>query len=631
MPASGTRATRRAAAPRASCRCRASRAPARGPRRRSMLSPEVLSALPRPRAANQGPGEATAPRPCHPTGVSSGVRRVREQVGQVARFDTTVLITGESGTGKEGVARALHALSPRAAGPFVAVNCGAIPAELLESELFGHEKGAFTGAHAQRRGRFELAEGGTLFLDEIGEMSPLMQVKLLRVLQERVYERVGGGEERRCDVRIVAATHRDLPVEVAAGRFRADLYYRLNVFPVAIPPLRARGEDLPLLIVDLNARLAARGYPTVAFSEAALAALARHEWPGNVRELENLMERFAVCAGGAVVGVAQLPFETLSLVADAPSAAPAILAARAAMNARCRAFFAARGVLEVETPILAQATVTDVHLASLATAIAGRPAPYYLQTSPEYAMKRLLAAGSDDIYQLCKVFRDGESGRLHNPEFTMLEWYRRGLDHHALMAEVEALLEALLGARFQWPAERLTYRAAFERALGVDPLSAPLTTLAGLARERAGAADPGTDRDAVLDLLMAVVVGPTLGRGRISFVHEYPASQAALARLLPGTPAVAARFEAYGEGLELCNGFHELADPAEQRRRFEADRAARAARGLPVPPVDERLLAALAAGLPDCAGVALGLDRVLMLATGCGSIREVLTFAVEEA
>jgi lysyl-tRNA synthetase class 2 len=308
-----------------------------------------------------------------------------------------------------------------------------------------------------------------------------------------------------------------------------------------------------------------------------------------------------------------------------------MLRERASLLARCREFFAARGVLEVETPVLAQATATDVHLASLATRISGRPGPYYLQTSPEYAMKRLLAAGSGDIYQICKVFRDAERGALHNPEFTMLEWYRVGFDHGRLMDEVEALLALLLAERLALPAERLAYREAFGRALGIDPLTAPLATLAALAEERAGAAALGDERDLYLDLLMGTVVGPALGRGRITFVHSYPASQAALARLLPGAPPVAARFEAYVEGLELCNGFHELADAAEQRRRFVADRRLRAERGLPVPPIDERLLAALAAGLPECAGVALGLDRVLMLATGCGSIGEVLTFTIEQA
>jgi len=273
-----------------------------------MRSPDAARAQSLPLAANDAPEGALPVFVSHPTGRSPGARRVREQIGQVGRFDTTVLITGESGTGKEGVARALHTQSLRAAGPFVPVNCGAIPAELLESELFGHEKGAFTGAIAARRGRFELADGGTLFLDEIAEMSPFMQVKLLRVLQERVFERVGCGQTRRCNVRIVAATNRQLPDEVAKGRFRADLYYRLNVFPIAIPPLRQRPADLPLLIDDLNVRLAGRGFAPVPFSDAALAALARHDWPGNVRELENLLERLAVSAGGATVGVAQLPF-----------------------------------------------------------------------------------------------------------------------------------------------------------------------------------------------------------------------------------------------------------------------------------------------------------------------------------
>jgi lysyl-tRNA synthetase class 2 len=315
----------------------------------------------------------------------------------------------------------------------------------------------------------------------------------------------------------------------------------------------------------------------------------------------------------------------------ADAALRAALVARARLLERCRHFFAGRGVLEVETPVLAQATVTDVHLASLETRIAGRPHPYYLQTSPEYAMKRLLAAGSGDIYQVCKVFRDDESGRHHNPEFTMLEWYRLGFDHRELMDEVEALLATLLGPVLGAPAERLTYAAAFERVLGLDPHATPVARLEALAVERLGARGLAGERDAVLDLLMGALVGPALGAGRITFVHEYPASQAALARCVPGSPAVAARFEAYVGGLELCNGFHELADAAEQRRRFESDRQARAARGLPLPPVDERLLAALAHGLPDCAGVALGLDRVLMLALGCDSLAGVLAFPVVDA
>ena len=261
------------------------------------------------RAANDAPDSnarigATGPADAligHPTGRTPAIRRVRELIRQVAPFDTTVLISGESGTGKEGVARELHARSRRAPKPFVPVNCGAIPAELLESELFGHEKGAFTGAIAMRRGRFELAQGGTLFLDEIAEMSPLMQVKLLRVVQERVYERVGSCDVRPCDVRIVTATNCRLEEEVLAGRFRADLYYRLNVFPIELPALRERQDDVPLLIEDLNLRMQGRGFAPVDFTPAALVELRGYAWPGNVRELENLMERIAVATLGRPV------------------------------------------------------------------------------------------------------------------------------------------------------------------------------------------------------------------------------------------------------------------------------------------------------------------------------------------
>lgn len=316
-----------------------------------------------------------------------------------------------------------------------------------------------------------------------------------------------------------------------------------------------------------------------------------------------------------------------------PTASPSTLRLRASLLARVRAFFAARDVLEVETPILAQATVTDVHLASLETRIAGRPGPYYLQTSPEYAMKRLLAAGCGDVYQVAKVFRDGESGGRHNPEFTLVEWYRLGFGDRALMDEVAALLHDLLGDRLVRAPEYVTYREALRQATGLDPYTAPAADLHAYASARLGHVPPelARDRDGCLDLLMGALVGPALGADRITLVHDYPASQAALARLLPGEPPVAARFEAYVGGLELCNGFHELTDAGEQRRRFEADRAQRAARGLPCPPSDERLLSALAHGLPDCAGVALGFDRVVMLAAGVHEIREVLAFAVEDA
>lgn len=243
----------------------------------------------------------------HPTGRSALARRTRALIGQVAPYDTTVLILGDSGTGKEGVARELHEHSPRASGPFVPVNCAAIPAELMESELFGHERGAFSGATAMRRGRFELAEGGTLFLDEVAEMCPRLQAKLLRVVQERIFERVGSGEPRAADVRIVAATNRDLDAEVAAGRFRGDLYFRLNVFPIALAPLRDRIEDLDHLILALNAGLEARGLSTVRLAPCALASLRAYPWPGNVRELENLLERLAILHPGGTIDAADLP------------------------------------------------------------------------------------------------------------------------------------------------------------------------------------------------------------------------------------------------------------------------------------------------------------------------------------
>ncbi|MEN6538322.1 MAG: sigma 54-interacting transcriptional regulator [Mizugakiibacter sp.] len=240
-------------------------------------------------------------------GSSAPMRRVNELIRQVARFDSSVLILGESGTGKELVARTIHESSPRRDKPFVPINCGAIPAELLESELFGHEKGAFTGAIAARKGRFEIAEGGTLFLDEIGDMSLPMQVKLLRVLQERMYERVGSNRSQRCDVRIIAATHRNLEQAIERGQFREDLFYRLSVFPIEMPPLRERLGDLPELIAEFSARLARRGLESVALSEGALRALSRHPWPGNVRELANLIERLAILYPHGAVRAADLP------------------------------------------------------------------------------------------------------------------------------------------------------------------------------------------------------------------------------------------------------------------------------------------------------------------------------------
>jgi sigma-54 specific flagellar transcriptional regulator A len=229
-----------------------------------------------------------------PVGQSPAIQSLDVLMRQVARYDSTVLIQGESGSGKELVARRIHELSARCDGPFVPVNCGAIPRELLESELFGHEKGAFTGALATRIGRFELAEGGTLFLDEIGDMSLDMQVKLLRVLQERTFERVGSVEPRKANVRILAATHRDLESRVAAREFREDLFFRLNVFPIRVPSLHERIDDLPCLIADLVRLGVAAGRPEVQFSETAMECLRSYRWPGNVRELQNLVERMSI-------------------------------------------------------------------------------------------------------------------------------------------------------------------------------------------------------------------------------------------------------------------------------------------------------------------------------------------------
>lgn len=240
-------------------------------------------------------------------GTSREIQKVREMMAQVADKDVTVLITGESGTGKEVVARNLHYNSHRRHKPFVPVNCGAIPRELLESELFGHEKGAFTGAVTSRAGRFEMAQGGTLFLDEIGDMPLNMQVKILRVLQERNYERVGGNKTFEADVRIVAATHKNLETMIEGGAFREDLYYRLNVFPIEMPAMRERVEDIPLLLNELISRLENEKRGSIRFNSAAIMSICRHEWAGNVRELANLVERMAIMHPYGVVGVQDLP------------------------------------------------------------------------------------------------------------------------------------------------------------------------------------------------------------------------------------------------------------------------------------------------------------------------------------
>jgi elongation factor P--(R)-beta-lysine ligase len=317
-----------------------------------------------------------------------------------------------------------------------------------------------------------------------------------------------------------------------------------------------------------------------------------------------------------------------------PGASPERLRQRAQLLAGIRAFFAERGVLEVDTPQLVNHAVTDVNIHSAEVRWPGADErPRYLHTSPEYAMKRLLAAGSGDIYQLCHVFRGAEQGKLHNSEFMIVEWYRLGWTLAALMDEVDQLLRRQLGAAAGGPARYLTYEQAFLDALGVSPLSASDGELAGCARacgfdatlvQRCG-------RDQILDLLMALRIGPQLGMDAPVFVHRYPASQAALARLDPGDARVALRFELYLRGVELANGFEELGDSPEQRRRFADDQRVRAARNLPVPPMDEYLLAALAAGLPPCAGVALGFDRLLMIACKAERLAQVLAFTSERA
>jgi len=264
------------------------------------------------------------------TGSSMNIQAVRHAIEQVADFDTSVLVTGESGTGKELVARTVHDLSPRRNDPFVPVNCGAIPPELLESELFGHEKGAFTGAVKSRPGRFELAGGGTLFLDEIGDMSLAMQVKLLRVLQERRFERVGGADSIECRCRIICATHRDLRAAIDAGEFREDLYYRINVFPIEMPPLRKRADDLPSLLDELMIARSPQDGEGFRLTTEAMEALSAYDWPGNVRELGNLVERLAILHPAGVIGLDDLPEkyrQRRPARGEAPAAAPDLPAA----------------------------------------------------------------------------------------------------------------------------------------------------------------------------------------------------------------------------------------------------------------------------------------------------------------
>lgn len=303
-----------------------------------------------------------------------------------------------------------------------------------------------------------------------------------------------------------------------------------------------------------------------------------------------------------------------------PGASLQMLEARAGLLARLRAFFSERGVLEVETPVIARAGATDPHLASLR--LAGTRSGY-LQTSPEFAMKRLLAAGSGPIYQICKCFRDGEQGRRHNPEFTMLEWYRPGFDHHQLMSEVTELCRHVLGIQ---DLPRVTYRDLFIGLLGINPHAASAGQLEAAARARLDVA-AAMDRSGWLDLLMSLVIEPSLPAAVL--VYDFPREQAALSRLDRNAEGelVAQRFELFIGGMELANGYHELTDADELAARFTADVRRRELAGLPGVPIDQHLLAAQYSGLPPCAGVALGVDRLLMLSTGAAAIDEVLSFS----
>ncbi|QII36262.1 elongation factor P--(R)-beta-lysine ligase [Rouxiella badensis] len=317
-----------------------------------------------------------------------------------------------------------------------------------------------------------------------------------------------------------------------------------------------------------------------------------------------------------------------------PSASIANLLKRAAIVAEIRRFFSDRGVLEVETPTMSQATITDIHLFPFETRFVGPGAAggmtLYMMTSPEYHMKRLLAAGSGPIYQMGRSFRNEEAGRYHNPEFTMLEWYRPRYDMYRLMNEVDDLLQQILDCD---SAETVSYQQVFIRHLDVDPLSADKAQLreAAAKLDLSNIADEEEDRDTLLQLLFAMGVEPHIGREKPTFVYHFPATQASLAEISTEDHRVAERFEVYYKGVELANGFRELTDGNEQRQRFEQDNRKRAARGLPQHPIDNNLLDALKHGMPECSGVALGVDRLIMIALGADSIADVLAFPVTRA
>lgn len=317
-----------------------------------------------------------------------------------------------------------------------------------------------------------------------------------------------------------------------------------------------------------------------------------------------------------------------------PTAPIANLLKRAKIVNEIRHFFADRGVLEVETPTMSQATVTDVHLRAFETQFTGPGAAQgitlYLMTSPEYHMKRLLAAGSGPIYQMGRSYRNEEAGRYHNPEFTMLEWYRPHYDMYRLINEVDDLLQQTLECE---SAESLSYQQAFLRYLDIDPLTAEKDKLREVAAKLdvSNIADTEEDRDTILQLLFMVGVEPHIGLEKPTFIYHFPASQASLAEISSEDHRVAERFEVYYKGVELANGFRELTDAAEQRQRFERDNRKRTSMGLPEQPIDENLLAALEHGFPECAGVALGIDRLIMLALGAERISDVIAFPVDRA
>jgi len=309
-----------------------------------------------------------------------------------------------------------------------------------------------------------------------------------------------------------------------------------------------------------------------------------------------------------------------------PAAGSNQLRARADLLQDIREYFSGQGVMEVETPLISKAGNTDPEIQSIMTDNGG-----YLRTSPEFALKRMLAAGSGDIYELGRVFRAGESGRSHNPEFTMLEWYRTGFSYHRLMDEVEALVRHCGRGKFdRWPQQKLSYKQLFLHHAGLDPFTADVPTLSARAKDH-GIDDIELDRRQWLDLLISVVIQPALPEECLTFVYDFPEDQAALARIRQDKPPLAERFELYLGHTELANGYQELTDPLLQRQRFISENRKREKRGLAITKIDEHLISALQSGLPECSGVALGVDRLLMAVSGADSIDEVITFPFSRA